>query len=155
MILPVLGWKEEADLPDWGVFGLRVKLDTGARTSAVHVRHMEVIGRHHRGGQRLPVLRLVIPLSRVHHGRHVLVDAPVVGYKNVRDTSAKAERRPVVRTRLVCGPLDREIDVTVTDRSGMIFRMILGRQALAGQVLVDAGRGYTTRAAAATRKARR
>jgi ribosomal protein S6--L-glutamate ligase len=78
-----------------------------------------------------------------------------VGYKNVRDTSAKAERRPVVRTRLVCGPLDREIDVTVTDRSGMIFRMILGRQALAGQVLVDAGRGYTTRAAAATRKARR
>jgi hypothetical protein len=154
MRLPVLGWKEEADLPDWGVFGLRVKLDTGARTSAVHVRHMEVIGHHHCVGQKLPVLRLTIPLSRVHHGRRVLVEAPVMGYKNVRDTGAKAERRPVVRTRLVCGPLDREIDITVTDRSGMIFRMILGRQALAGQVLVDAGRGYTIRTTAASRKAR-
>ena len=143
--LPVLGWKEEASLPDWGISGLRVKLDTGAKTSAIHVREATVTGEHLVGGLALPLLRLVIPLSRIHADRVAVVEAPVVAYKRVRDTSALAERRPVVRTRLVCGPIDRVIDVTVTDRTGMIFRMILGRQALAGQVMVDASRGYTTR----------
>lgn len=139
---PVLGWKEEAALPDWGIARLRVKLDTGAKTSAIHVHHTEVVGEHTLDGHRLPVLRLVIPLSGTRPDRVAEVTAPVLGYKSVRDSGAKAERRPVVRTRLVCGPLDRDIDVTVTDRSGMIFRMILGRQALDG-VLVDPERGYT------------
>lgn len=145
MTLPILGWKEDAALPEWGVPRLRVKLDTGAKTSAIHVRAMETVGEHTQGGQTLPVVRLTIPLSRLYEDRTVTVEAPVVGFKSVRDTSATAETRPVVRTRLVCGPLDREIDVTVTDRTGMIFRMILGRQALEGHVLVDPSRGYTTR----------
>lgn len=145
MTLPVLGWKEEASLPDWGIEGLRVKLDSGARTSAIHVNSVQVVGHHEGGGGPMPVVRLVVPLSRVDPGRVVTVTAPVIGYKSVRDTSARAERRPVVRTRVVCGPLDREIDVTVTDRTGMIFRMILGRQALAGYAMVDPARGYTTR----------
>jgi hypothetical protein len=141
--LPVLGWKEEASLPEWGIERLRVKLDTGAKTSAIHVAELAVVGDHDVAGERLPVLHLVIPLSRRNASRVVAVDAPVVGYKSVRDTGAKAERRAVVRTRLICGPLDREIDVTVTDRSGMIFRMILGRQALAGAAVVDPEQGYT------------
>jgi hypothetical protein len=153
--LPVLGWKEEAALPDWGIPRLRVKLDTGAKTSAIHVSHYEVIGEHDLDGQRLPVARLVIPLSRVRPDRVAEVEAPIVGFKSVRDTGAKAERRPVVRTHIVCGPLDREIDVTVTDRSGMIFRMILGRQALEGHVLVDPGAGYTTLASGLSARAHR
>jgi hypothetical protein len=143
--LPVLGWKEEAALPDWGITGLRVKLDTGARTSAIHVNGLEIVGHHDAGGQALPLVRVEIPLSRVDPERTVMVVTPVIGYRSVRHTGGRAERRPVVRTRLVCGPLDHDIDMTVTDRSGMIFRMILGRQALAGNVFVDAGLGYTTR----------
>lgn len=145
MSLPVLGWKEDAALPDWGIRLLRVKLDTGARTSAIHAEDVRIVGHHEHDGQPLPVVRMRIPLSRVDTDRAVTVETPVVGFKSVRDTSATAERRPVVRTRLVCGPLDHEIDVTVTSRSGMIFRMILGRQALAGRVLVDTQRAYTTR----------
>ena len=144
--LPVLGWKEDAALPEWGIRRLRVKLDTGARTSALHVAAMTTVGEHRIDGEVLPVVTLVVPLSRVSSHRFAEVTAPVIGYKSVRDTSAVAERRPVVRTRLVCGPIDAEIDVTVTDRTGMIFRMILGREALIGRAVVDAGRGYTTRA---------
>lgn len=144
--LPVLGWKETAALPEWGLKGLRVKLDTGARTSAIHVSGLDIVSHHEVDGQRLPVVRLVIPLSRDAEGRSLTVSAPVLGYKSVRDTSARAELRPVVRTRIVCGPLDRRIDITVTDRTGMIFRMILGRQALAGHAVVDPERAYTTRA---------
>lgn len=146
-MLPVLGWKEDASLPAWGIGRLRVKLDTGAKTSAIHVSHMAVLGEYELVGQRLPVLRLRIALSRRDLDRAVEVDAPVIGYRSVRDTGGAAERRPVVRTRLVCGPVDREIEVTVTDRSAMIFRMILGREALAGAALVDAASAYTTRTA--------
>jgi hypothetical protein len=144
--LPVLGWKEDAALPEWGIDRLRVKLDTGAKTSAIHVSSHEIVGEHERDDTALPVLRLTIPLSRIRPDRKVVVDAPVIGYKSVRDTSATPELRPVVMTRLICGPLDHEIAVTVTDRTGMIFRMILGRQALEGRALVDPGIGYTTRA---------
>lgn len=143
--LPVLGWKEDASLPEWGIKRLRVKLDTGARTSAIHVSSMEVVGHHHLHGERLPVLDLVIPLSRVNAERSARTRAKVLGYRSVRDTGANAELRPLVRTRLVCGPVDAEIDVTVTDRTGMIFRMILGRHALAGRAVVDPAQGYTTR----------
>lgn len=141
--LPVLGWKERAALPDWHIRRLRVKLDTGAKTSALHVAFMEEIDEHEVEGDRFPVLRMVIPLSRRNPARQVVVETPVVGYKSVRDSGAKSELRPVVRTRLVCGPIDRPIDITVTDRSGMIFRMILGRGALEGAVLVDPARAYT------------
>ena len=74
--------------------------------------------------------------------RRRTVTAPTVTRKRVRDTGAKAELRHVVRTRVVCGPLDREIDVTITDRSGMNFRMLLGRLALQGAALVDPAHGY-------------
>lgn len=140
----MLGWKEEAALPDWGIPRLRVKLDTGAKTSAIGVDAAEEVGTHEVDGERLPILRLTIPLTRFNPARTVQAVTPVMGYKSVRDTGARAERRPVVRTRLVCGPLDHEIEVTVTDRSGMNFRMILGRDALAARVVVDPGLDYTT-----------
>lgn len=140
-------------MPEWGIERLRVKLDTGAKTSAVHVTAVETVGHHDFEGRRLPVLRLTVALSRARPGRTVDVVAPVVGYKSVRDTGANAERRPVVRTRLVCGPIDRPVDVTVTDRSGMIFRMILGRQALEG-VLVDPATAYTLPRPARSRTSR-
>ncbi len=147
MTLPVLGWKEDAALPDWGVERLRVKLDTGAKTSAIHVSSVIEIGEHDREGETLPVVTLEIPLSRLHPERVATVEVPIIGYKSVRDTRAKAELRPVVRTRLRCGPLDHDIDVTITDRTGMIFRMILGREALQGHAVVDPSQGYTSRRA--------
>jgi hypothetical protein len=74
--------------------------------------------------------------------RVVEVVTPVVGHTVIRDTRARPERRPIVRTRVVCGPLDREVDISLTDRTGMNFRLLLGRLALEGDALVDPSRGY-------------
>ena len=149
--LPVLGWKEHAALPDWGIPRLRVKLDTGARSSALHVDDIEVIGAEMSDGQLLPILRFAVVLG--HDGdRTRTVTTQATGFKVVRDTGARAERRPVVRTRLVCGPIDREVALTVTDRTGMNFRMILGRTALEGACTVDPSRGYTRSAAPRVRR---
>jgi hypothetical protein len=139
--LPVLGWKEHVELPEWGL-RLRGKLDTGARSSALHVANFEEVGVHDAEGHLLPVVRFDVVLGRRDTPRHHEIEAPVVGHKVVRDTGARAERRPVVRTRLVCGPLDTEADITLTDRTGMIFRMLLGRLTLEHHCVVDPGHGY-------------
>ena len=152
--LPVLGWKEIAALPDWGIAELKVKLDTGAKSSALHVEGLRYVTNHSDGDGREPISDMVdmvetvafeVPLTRITDGPRVTVTAPVVGYRSVRDTRARPERRPVVRTRLRCGPIDEIIDVTLTNRSGMLFRMILGRRALRTRVVVDPGQVFTTR----------
>lgn len=139
--LPVLGWKEHVTLPEWGLH-LRAKLDTGARSSALHVTRLEEIGEHDDESGRLPVVRFDVVLGRRDAPVHHEIEAPVVGHKVVKDTGARAERRPVVRTRIVCGPVDTVGDITLTDRSGMIFRMLLGRLTLEHHGLVDPAHGY-------------
>ncbi|MFA9445145.1 ATP-dependent zinc protease [Egicoccus sp. AB-alg6-2] len=140
--LPVLGWKEHVTLPEWGL-QLRGKLDTGARSSALHVTSLEEIGEHHDGeAGPLPIVRFDVVLGHRDAPRHHEIESVVVGHKVVKDTGARAERRPVVRTRIVCGPLDTVADITLTDRTGMIFRMLLGRLTLEDHCLVDPANGY-------------
>lgn len=151
--LPTLGWREHVWLPDWGL-QLRAKLDTGARTSALHVASFEEVAAPaealahttapHRADapQHPTIARFEVVLGRRDAPVHHQVEAPVVGHKVVRDTGGRSERRPVVRTRVVCGPLDLVADVTLTDRTGMRFRMLLGRLALTGRCVVDPSRGY-------------
>ena len=146
--LPVLGWKEQVHLPEWGL-ELRGKLDTGARSSALHVTELEEAGDRvdPDTGHRLPVVRFDVVLGTRASPRHHEVQAVVVAHRRVRDTGARAELRPVVRTRVLCGPIDTVTDISLTDRSGMNFRMLLGRLILAGRCVVDPSRGYlaTTR----------
>jgi hypothetical protein len=141
--LPILGWKEQVHLPEWGL-QLRGKLDTGARSSALHVTEMEELGERFdpRSGHHLPVVRFDVVLGTRAAPRHHEVEAPIVAHRRVRDTGARAEMRPVVRTRVVCGPIDTVTEISLTDRSGMNFRMLLGRLALEGRCLVDPAHGY-------------
>ena len=139
--LPRLGWKEQVVLPEWGV-RMRAKLDTGARTSALHVESLEEIGEHEHHGVTVPLVRLTLLVGRRDDPGRRTIEAPVVGHRRVRDTRARPELRPVVHARLVCGPVDVETDITLTSRQGMNFRMLLGRLTLAGTCVVDPARGY-------------
>jgi hypothetical protein len=108
----------------------------------LHVTSLEEVGVHDASGHLLPVVRFDVVLGRRDAPRHHEIEAPVIGHRVVRDTRARPERRPVVRTRVVCGPVDTEADITLTDRSGMIFRMLLGRLTLEGRCVVDPAHGY-------------
>ena len=132
--VPVFGWREFVALPDWGVDRLRAKLDTGARTSALHVEDYEEVASAEDGH---PTVRFHVLSGRRDAPERTEVVADVIGHALVRDTRARPEQRPLVRTRLRCGPLDTTIDVSLTDRSGMNFRLLLGRRALAGHAVVD------------------
>lgn len=130
------GWVEWVSLPELGLRRVRAKLDTGARTSALHVvRHTRVGGTDAR-----PILALELPpgprKSKSKKKRHV--EARVRDWLDVRDTSGRTERRPVIETSLVLGPLVRRIRITLTNRGDMRFPFLLGRTALGPHVVVNA-----------------
>jgi hypothetical protein len=129
----LIGIAERIDLPEWGVRRLRVKIDTGARTSALHVDEVEELE-----GDRV---RFWVVLDRK-RGRRVQVEAPLARTARVRSSSGRAEKRYFVVTRMILGGVEKEIEISLASREPMIFRMLLGRTALAHDFLVDPSHRY-------------
>ena len=130
-----VGWLEWAGLPQWRITRLRAKIDTGAKSSSLHVSDMET---YQRNGQ-LRVRFRVHPRQK-HDEPTVEVDTEVLEERGVRSSNGEIEHRVVVTTHLAIGEMKPyPIVVTLTDRSNMQFRMLVGRQALAARWLVDSG----------------
>jgi predicted deacylase len=135
-----VGWIEHVGLPGLEVSRLKAKIDTGARTSALHVTRMRTVDTDG-GPNRRPILEIAVPSGR--RGlRPKLVRAVVRRFVVVRDTSGRMERRPVIETALKLGPIERRISVTLTNRGDMLFPMLVGRTALGPGVVVDPSRPY-------------
>jgi hypothetical protein len=135
----VIGWKEYVDLPELGVLGIKAKVDTGARTSALHVASL-IVREELDDGTQLVDLTVVLRGRRAE--RRVISRARVLRRMRVTDSGGHAEVRPVIETELALGPVRKRVLLTLTDRSGMLFRMILGRKAIEGDFVVDVGRKY-------------
>jgi hypothetical protein len=137
----VLGWKERIDFPDWHLRRVKVKIDTGARTSAVGAVYYELLDLPGIGR----VADLVLAPDRKAPDRQVKLRAPVLGTVVVRNSAGQCELRPIVETRVRLGPLTKLIRLTVTNRAQMRFPIILGRLALAGDCVIDVSRKYLLR----------
>jgi len=133
----VLGWREWVALPDWGVAAVKAKVDTGARTSALHAFGLV---RFRRDGHEW-VRFEVHPWQRIADGATV-VEAPLVEHRSIRSSSGARQHRPVVRAAVVVGGRRVVIELTLTRRDEMGFRMLLGREAVRRRFLVDPGRSY-------------
>ncbi len=131
----LIGIAERIDLPEWGVARLRVKIDTGARTSALHVDGVEEISEER--------VRFWIVLDRK-TGRRMQVEAPLVRVARVRSSSGRAEKRYFVSTVMRLGGVEKEIEISLASREPMIFRMLLGRSALTHDFVVDPSHRYLT-----------
>ncbi|NNC74228.1 MAG: ATP-dependent zinc protease [Acidimicrobiia bacterium] len=137
-IKPVIGWREWVGLPDFDV-AIKAKVDTGARTSSLHARSVEAFERN---GQRM-VRFWVYPRQRTARGK-LLVEAPLVGFRRIRNPGGggRTEIRPVITTTLELGDRRWEVEVTLSRRDTMGFRMLLGRQAVRGKFTVDPGTSF-------------
>jgi len=124
-----IGWSELADLPDWHIRGLRVKIDTGARSSALHVENLRLLPRSYVAYQ--------VVLHREDHDRRVNVVAKITRRARVRSSTGEYSMRYFVKTRLRLAGHEREVEVSLVDRGDMTFRMLVGRTALAGCYVVD------------------
>jgi hypothetical protein len=141
----VIGWNEVVDLPDWGVRGLRAKVDTGARTSALHVDNVQELARGR--------VFFDVVLDRAKSHRRVHVVTRVRRRTRVRSSTGHWTTRPVVAARLRLGPVEREIELSLVSRQPMRFRMLIGRSALAGAFRIDpARRGLLERPGARRRR---
>jgi hypothetical protein len=144
----VIGFAELVDLPEWGIVGLRGKIDTGAKTSALHVSNIREIGNGRVGFD--------VRLHRRKVDRTVHVEAKILRRGRVRPSSGDAQSRLFVATTIRIGSIEREIELSLVDRENMIFRMLVGRTAIGSGVLVDPGRRYVlTKRAPPRKKARR
>lgn len=133
----VAGWREWVALPDLDVEWVKAKVDTGARSSALHAYDVTVVERdgvEHAAFEIHPWQRSELDARRV--------ELPVVDRRIVRSSTGHEEERLVVRTTLRIVGLDLDAELTLTNRDEMGFRMLVGREAIRGRVLVDPARSY-------------
>ena len=133
----MIGWREWASLPDFEVKRINAKIDTGAKTSALHafrIREVMLGGEEHVEFFLHPVQRRKKP--------EVFCRAPLAGRRVVRSSNGQEEERYVIETRLCLGGKIWKIDLTLTNRDAMGFRLLVGRDALRRKFVIDPGASY-------------
>jgi len=137
--LATIGWREWVQLPTLGVTWIKTKIDTGARTSSLHAEDLSYF---ERGGRTMAVFavhprqKCLVPVCRC--------EAEVIEFRQIRSSNGSEEIRPVIATTVGLLGKTWRIELTLTNRDQMGFRMLLGRQAIRNRFLVDPGRSYCT-----------
>jgi len=135
--LQTIGWREYVALPDLGVASIKAKVDTGARSSSLHAFELELFRK-----DKLDYVRFKIhPLQRS-ATKVIAVETPVFDMRRVKSSSGSSSLRPVIVTIVEMMGEAWPIELTLANRDEMGFRMLLGREAIRGRMLVDSGNSY-------------
>jgi hypothetical protein len=132
--LDIVGWREWVGLPGLGIARVKAKMDTGARSSALHANSIEAFVADGAHSVRFDVMGESdnVPWH----------EAPIADRRLVRSSNGETELRFVIRTGLTVGGQTWPVDITLTNRERMELPMLIGREALAGHALVDPDRSW-------------
>ncbi len=133
----ILGRREWVALPDLGLFAIKAKVDTGARTSALHAEAIETFV-----PASAPRVRFLIHPLLEKPEMAVWCEAELLGVREVTSSIGERENRFIISTRLSVGEREWPIELGLTNRGGLAHRMLLGRQAIQPGMLVDPARSF-------------
>lgn len=135
--LAVIGWREMLALPELNVLSIKAKIDTGARTSALHAFDCQEFKRDDK-----TMIRFAVHPLQHNHQQTVLAEAELLEYRKITNSGGHAQIRPVILTTIKLGEYQWQVELTLTNRDVMGFRMLLGRQALRDRFSVDPGKSF-------------
>jgi len=135
--LPIVGWREWVSLPDFGIARIKAKIDTGARSSALHA---ETIEPYLKNGEHW--LKFTVAAEQKNNTNVIECHAPIKDRRKVSDSGGHLQRRYVIETPVLFGEQLIPIEITLTNRDSMRFRMLLGRTAMNKHFLINPSASY-------------
>lgn len=132
-----IGWREWLALPMLGIDNIKVKVDTGARTSAIHTDFIEPYNNN-----GTPYVRFGLSNTIGDDEQIIVCEAPILDQRQITSSSGEKEARYVINTQMALGGITKDIELTLTNRSTMKFKMLLGRTALSKDFNVAPGKSY-------------
>jgi hypothetical protein len=143
----VIGWREHVDLPALGIGPIIAKIDTGARSAALHAEDIELL----QGGRKV---RFKVP-RRTSSPKRVTCELAVTDWRVVKNSGGRSELRFVVETEIAIGGMRFPAEVTLTNRTDMGVPMLLGRKALLDRFLVHPAKSFVLSKSRTARKPKR
>ena len=129
----IIGNREWCAFPELGIPAVKARVDSGAKTSSLHAFDIEPF---ERGGE--PWVRFTAhPVQDDDEASTVVCEQPLVAKRGVKSSSGDVEKRYVIRTVLTLGEQSWPVELNLTNRDSMGYRMLLGREAMMGRVLID------------------
>lgn len=132
--LDFVGWRESVSLPAFKLIDLKAKIDTGAKTSALHAEDIEFVSVK---GKKF--VRFKVPTE---DGKRKTITSRFIEEREIKSSTGQKTIRPVVRTKIKMGKSEFEIEITLINRDLMGFKMLIGREALNGRFLINPARSY-------------
>lgn len=134
---PTIGWREWASLPELNIKSIKAKVDTGARTSALHAFSLRTF-------KEGAIDKISFDMHPVQHNSDIIVTctADIIDKRWVTDSGGHREERFVITTPVIIGDECWPIEITLTERDTMLFRMLLGRSAIRKRFTVDPARSF-------------
>ena len=128
-----IGWREWISFPNFGGFRLKAKIDTGATISALHATHIEEFKKNREKWVRF----------RVYQSKNfITVEKPIIKYRIIKNSFGLSQKRPIVKMEIQLGEHSWETSVSLTQRSGMIYPMLIGRNSLRKKYIIHPKRSF-------------
>jgi len=135
----IIGRVERVSFPEWDLFDLDAKVDTGAYTSSLHCHQIE---KKEQNGSLYVSFRLLDPTHKTYDGKHF--ELPIHRKKVVKSSNGIAQERIIVKTMMLLDNRKIPIEMSLADRTGMKYPVLLGRKAIKGRFLVDVTEKFLT-----------